>query len=64
MARVIKGTKDLNRRRAARVIKATGGTDKIRCTKCPGLAVATPDGQGGIFHKCGSCGATYRFTKL
>lgn len=61
---IIKGTKDLQRKRAARVIKATGGTDKIRCTVCPGLAIAVPDGSGGVKHKCQSCGREYQFTKL
>lgn len=61
---VIKGTKDLNRRQATRVVKATGGTDKIRCPGCQNLAVSIPDGTGGVKHRCQTCHREFRFTSL
>ena len=61
---VVKGTKDLSRKRAAKVLKATGGTDKIRCPGCHELAVAVPNGLGGVKHRCIGCHREFVFQKL
>lgn len=61
---VVKGTKDASRRKAVRVIKATGGTDKIRCPGCQQMAVSIPDGMGGTKHRCTSCRREFKFQTL
>ena len=61
---VVKGTKDASRRKAVRVIKATGGVDKIRCPGCQQMAVSIPDGTGGTKHRCTSCRREFSFRTL
>ena len=64
MARVITGTKQHKARQAARVLKATHGTNKIRCPNCKELAIQVPDGMGGLKHKCKGCGREFGFNHL
>lgn len=59
---VTKGTKDARRQEAVQIVKSHGDVRKIRC-RCGNYAVATPDGKGGVMHKC-ICGKTYASTPI
>jgi hypothetical protein len=60
MAKLISGTKDL------KTAKVVGGGDarKVRCNKCSNLAVATPDGKGGVTYICPNCLTEYKFSTM
>jgi hypothetical protein len=60
--RVIKGTKDLRDQEKSgnvQVLKGSIDPRQLRCQKCDGLAVATPNGKGGSVSQCSQCGARY-----
>lgn len=63
MKKVMEGTQDIKAKQP-QVTKSTFGARKVRCQKCQGLAVPTPDGKGGYMLKCMGCGTTYLSTRL
>ena len=58
MSRVIRGTKDLKNRIVMK--SPQGGTGRIRCPKCQGLAVpATDNATGQPVLQCSGCGTKF-----
>jgi len=55
--RVITGTKS---HRRVQVLKGQNDVRQVRCTNkmCGALVAASPDGKGGVRHKCHQCGTT------
>lgn len=60
---VVTGTRDKKR---FQVIKGSSDTREIRCTltTCKNVAKQVPDGKGGFIYKCGSCGTTFKHTRI
>jgi hypothetical protein len=59
MAKLIRGTLDA-KNRATLLKQPQGGTGRLRCPKCQGLAIAELDGTGKPVHKCQGCGAVIK----
>lgn len=58
MSRAISGTKDLKNRTVLK--QPEGGTGRMRCPSCQGIATATYDATTGVeVHKCQKCGRSY-----
>lgn len=60
--RVLQGTKDLREQGnsgTVQVLKGSGDPRQLRCQKCGGMAVATPNGKGGSVTQCSQCGAKF-----
>lgn len=54
MAKIIRGTVDSKNRMILK--QPEGGVGRLRCPRCPGLAIPQVSTQGQIY-VCGSCGA-------
>lgn len=63
MSRTISGTKDLKGRITIKA--AEGGTQRLRCPSCSGIAMPGRDPQTGReVVSCGRCGRSYTLTPM
>lgn len=59
MSKIIRGTLDA-KTRATILKQPDGGSGRLRCPKCQGLAIGELDGAGKPIYKCQGCGSTIK----
>lgn len=61
--KVVTGSKD---NRSIQILKGPKDVRQVRCTNklCGALISASPDGKGGVRHKCHQCGTLVTSTRI